>query len=1031
MIKGMEKFYGYNLLKSNPGGFGAAIHDALLASHYAKYNNLKIGIVEGGSGFIRFNGCINDIGGDDKTWHSYFKSLPIIKEKDTVAVWKDCPNGWNISAPGKKIEWYSDLLREIYVLQDDIEKQVEELVIKSGFNPLTDVVLHIRRTDKIFASKGSVIESGELPLDIYVEETMKVMKPGNRVYLCTDDKHIYPEMKDKFNKHNIEILWDNNESELPLQAMFFAGTLKRSDAWEENLHILKSFAIMTRGLYLVGGRMSYFFRIPELLRYPLPSKNIKDNDKFGKAQYAENDDYTVNPFLPKRYLNFVAERPDEEWKKYREILERDYIVTIPNFMNSAASELVMKNVIDIPKNWWMHAIRPDTKNELIYKSGKEKNFKACVEYAEKVAANGNFAYHFERINGNHFKTCVCASCKLVETMGSFEVMNSFSKITGETVTKMEETFVSKYVKDEFLTIHHDKNKGNYTFILSLTKDWNPTYGGLTHFCDKDKNIYKTVTPKFNSLTIFKLSPDHQMDHFVSRVNSTHSRYSYTGWFSVDRPLPLSSNKKILGYSFSKERTGGLGAAVYSLMVALHYARSNNLELRLIEEGRFFPRLNGNINDVKDETKDWHSYFTSSSFVPQKDIHEVWNTYPKDYTTNIPRNVNYKKKIEWFSYLVQKEIFLLRDDIKSEVNSRILKSGFNPATDVVLHIRRTDKIFESKGSAIESGELSLETYIEETVELIKEMKIKARVFLCTDDKSICDQMLSEFAKSNIEMIWDKSEQNLPFQAMWNSGDLKKSDAFEENLVSLTNLLIMTQGLHLVGGRMSYFFQLAELIRYPLPSKNIKDNDKYGKAHYAESDDIIVNPLSFKRYTLFVSEEYMKKSSEEWIGVSNELETKSVVVIPNFINESTGNSIITDLNKYNSSWWGTVPDSKYRFKSTEGKHYNKCVCFSCKLRDTVSSYEFTHILAKIIGRKIQKKIESFAVRYEKDGFLNVNDKFNKGEYTFILSLTNGGSIHFDDKIIPLISNTLLVFKSDSKYSISNTYNLNPLDTYIGWI
>lgn len=494
---------------------------------------------------------------------------------------------------------------------------------------------------------------------------------------------------------------------------------------------------------------------------------------------------------------------------------------------------------------------------------------------------------------------------------------------------------------------------------------------------------------------------------------------------------------MLDYSFLKECSGGLGGATYSLMAALHYAKCNDLELQLIEEGRFFPRLNGNINDVKDEIKDWHSYFTSFLFVPQKDILNIWNTYPKNYTTNIPKNVNYRKKIEWYSDLIQNKIFILRDDIKSEINDRILKSGFNPSTDVVLHIRRTDKIFESKGSAVESGELPLVTYIEETVELIKEMKIKARVFLCTDDKSICEQMSEEFAKDDIEMIWDKSEQNIPFQAMWNSGDLKKSDAFEENLVALTNLLIMTQGLHLIGGRMSYFFQLAELIRYPLPSKNIKDNDKYGKAHYAEWDDIMVNPLSFNRYPRFISEEHLNKSSKEWIEISNELEAESIIVIPNFMNELTGDIVLTDLNKYDPRWWGISVDPAYCFKSTEGNHYNKCSCFYCKLRDTVSSYEFTHILAKITGKKIQKKVESFAVRYEQDNFLDINHKINKGEYTFILSLTkdwdpvHGGLTHFDDETIFPIFNTLLVFKSSLKYSISKVCSPNPLHTYIGWI
>lgn len=536
-----KKFYGFNFLKGNLGGLGAAVHALLLALHYAKCNNLEMALIEEGIKYPRFNGSINDIDEEDKNWHSYFKSFPIIKEEEAVAVWPKCPKGWNDDPPisGKNIDWYSTLAKEVYLLRDDIEQQVEELVNKSGFDPLTDVVLHIRRTDKIFASKGSIIESGELPLDVYVKETVKIVKSKEikcRVFLCTNDKKIYPEIKNEFDKYDIDVIWDDSESELPLHAMYMRGELNKSDAWKENLDALKNFAIMARGLHLIGGRMSYFFRIPELLRYPLPSKNIKDNDKMGKAPYAEKDEHFKNPFLPRRYLNFVSDqylnKSDAEWNNYANVLEKYYIINIPNFMNPKTAELVINDIKKRPNNWWTHAIRPDENNDRTYKSCDDQNLQKYIDRAQKAADNGLFSYHFQRINGPHYSTCDCFSCRLVETMSSYEVMSILSKITGKTVTNMEETFVSKYVKNNFLTVHHDKNKGNYTFILSLTKDWNPVHGGLTHFCDSEGNIYKTVTPRFNNLIIFKLSPERQMDHFVSQVCGPNVRYAYTGWFST-------------------------------------------------------------------------------------------------------------------------------------------------------------------------------------------------------------------------------------------------------------------------------------------------------------------------------------------------------------------------------------------------------------------------------------------------------------------------------------------------------------------
>jgi hypothetical protein len=289
------------------------------------------------------------------------------------------------------------------------------------------------------------------------------------------------------------------------------------------------------------------------------------------------------------------------------------------------------------------------------------------------------------------------------------------------------------------------------------------------------------------------------------------------------------------FNFQKDK-GGLGGVIYSLIVALHYTKIRVFKLGLIEEGRYFPRLNGCIDDIKEEVKDWHSYFTTFTFVKEKDVIETWSYYPHDFTTNVPKNI---KKIKWYSDLVKNEIFMLRDDIKVQIDNRIIESGFNSNTDIVLHIRRTDKIFASKGSWIESGELPIDIYIEETMHIVKKIKIKPRVFLCTDDKKICPEIFDKFSEYNIEVLWDKNEPDIPFHAMYMAGELKKSVAFEENLVALKNIYIMSQSLYLIGGRMSYFFQLAELLRYPLPTKNIKDNDKFGKAHYAETDEPMIN------------------------------------------------------------------------------------------------------------------------------------------------------------------------------------------------
>jgi len=53
-------------------------------------------------------------------------------------------------------------------------------------------------------------------------------------------------------------------------------------------------------------------------------------------------------------------------------------------------------------------------------------------------------------------------------MESGHVRQLFTDITGEVTTKYEEAFFSKYTAGNFLSPHHDGNKGSLTTTLYLT-----------------------------------------------------------------------------------------------------------------------------------------------------------------------------------------------------------------------------------------------------------------------------------------------------------------------------------------------------------------------------------------------------------------------------------------------------------------------------------------------------------------------------------------------------------------------------------
>ena len=146
---------------------------------------------------------------------------------------------------------------------------------------------------------------------------------------------------------------------------------------------------------------------------------------------------------------------------------------------------------------------------------------------------GNFAYRFKRTLDDHYENCYCIQCKFKEYFLKDEIKDKLANIVGCNKIKFEETFCSRYDNGDYLSIHHDKGNGDYAFIFQLTENWNPTFGGLLHFYDSEKKeIYKTINPKFNSLTIFKIKNVPITDHFVSTNTSSSSRHAFTGWFSI-------------------------------------------------------------------------------------------------------------------------------------------------------------------------------------------------------------------------------------------------------------------------------------------------------------------------------------------------------------------------------------------------------------------------------------------------------------------------------------------------------------------
>ena len=90
---------------------------------------------------------------------------------------------------------------------------------------------------------------------------------------------------------------------------------------------------------------------------------------------------------------------------------------------------------------------------------------------------------------------------------------------------------SRYRPGHFLTPHEDisETEGRrYAYVINLTRNWKPEWGGLLQFIDAAGNVIDTFAPLWNSLSLFRVPALHA----VSLVSpwAGEERLAITGWF---------------------------------------------------------------------------------------------------------------------------------------------------------------------------------------------------------------------------------------------------------------------------------------------------------------------------------------------------------------------------------------------------------------------------------------------------------------------------------------------------------------------
>jgi SM-20-related protein len=119
--------------------------------------------------------------------------------------------------------------------------------------------------------------------------------------------------------------------------------------------------------------------------------------------------------------------------------------------------------------------------------------------------------------------------KLVSFLNSPSFLAFLSEVTGFRSIECLTSTATLFKPLDFLTVHDDAKTGGrlFAYVLNMTPEWRPDWGGALQFFDGDDLIEEGYLPTFNALNLFRIPKRHSVSQIASFGGS---RYSISGWF---------------------------------------------------------------------------------------------------------------------------------------------------------------------------------------------------------------------------------------------------------------------------------------------------------------------------------------------------------------------------------------------------------------------------------------------------------------------------------------------------------------------
>ncbi len=120
--------------------------------------------------------------------------------------------------------------------------------------------------------------------------------------------------------------------------------------------------------------------------------------------------------------------------------------------------------------------------------------------------------------------------RVIEAMNHPDSLDTFRAITGEPAIRLVNGQATRYLPGHFLTSHDDGIDGEdrvAAYVINLTRDWRPDWGGMLQFHSAGGDIPLALKPGFNTLHLFRVPQVHSVSYVAPFA--AVPRYAITGW----------------------------------------------------------------------------------------------------------------------------------------------------------------------------------------------------------------------------------------------------------------------------------------------------------------------------------------------------------------------------------------------------------------------------------------------------------------------------------------------------------------------